>query len=110
MWIPTRARWLASKTMLFKSLSTAIRELRRYGSSMIDSAIIVPDASALLALYEYDPETREELVEALTRCMDRIWVANRTRREVLRHYQLVRSRNRSITLAHAQKMLPGRLV
>jgi hypothetical protein len=71
----------------------ACRELSRYGSAMLDRAIIVPDASALLRLYECDPEDRRRYLVAFNLMRAHIVVAHRTRQEASRRVTLVKTRN-----------------
>ncbi len=73
--------------------------------SRLESAIIVPDASLLLELYECDEQKRHDLVETLRRYRKQIWVADWTRREVRRRLPLVRSRNRSTAVGYVHKKM-----
>jgi hypothetical protein len=70
----------------------ACRELSRYRSAMLDRAIIVPDASALLRL-ECDPEDRRRYLVAFNLMRAHIVVAHRTRQEASRRVTLVKTRN-----------------
>jgi len=62
---------------------------------MADDALIIPDASALLRLYELPPNARERTLAALNGVRNRIWVARRTKHEFLRRQPSVRFRNRA---------------
>jgi hypothetical protein len=86
-------------------LATARREIARYGADAIDGAILIPDASVLLRLYECGGQERERILEALSSYGGRIWIPHRTRDEVLRRLRPVRTRNR-ISAVHVAKVIP----
>ena len=58
---------------------------------LLEAAIIVPDANVLLGLYQSNREKRDRALEAFNLVRDRVWVAHRTKVEVLRHRFRVRS-------------------
>ena len=79
-----------------RELVLAREHLARYGASMLAHCIYVPDSSALLRLYESSPDERERYLSAFLHVQERIWVAHRTRKEVIRRLRAVKSRNRRV--------------
>src|ERR1700684_2210276 len=89
-------------------VDAACRVLLRYGESMIEQAIIVPDTSALLRLYACSPDARNRIVAAYDEVRTRTWVAHRTRTEVMRRIQSVKTRNR-VVIPHVENSIRNQI-